>query len=129
MIYTGADTWYPSWAADGNLYSPWTDGRVNGLGSNSSGDDATTGYTTILGSDPLNLVVTNQGVFKSSPRPYAGRYPCGSLVYHGVWYYGTYCLHLRDSRWNWFEFNGSPTLEQEHVSKIECWPRRRQFRL
>ena len=20
------DTWYPSWAADGNLYSPWTDG-------------------------------------------------------------------------------------------------------
>ena len=23
--YTGADTWYPSWASDGNLYSPWTD--------------------------------------------------------------------------------------------------------
>ena len=20
------DTWYPTWAADGNLYSPWTDG-------------------------------------------------------------------------------------------------------
>ena len=29
--YTGADTWYPSWASDGNLYSPWTDGDVNGL--------------------------------------------------------------------------------------------------
>ena len=29
--YTGADTWYPSWASDGNLYSPWTDGNVNGL--------------------------------------------------------------------------------------------------
>ncbi len=28
--YTQADTWYPSWAADGNLYSPWTDGVVNG---------------------------------------------------------------------------------------------------
>lgn len=34
--YTGADTWYPSWAADGNLYSPWTDGNVNGLSSGSA---------------------------------------------------------------------------------------------
>jgi hypothetical protein len=25
--YTGADTWYPSWANDGNLYSPWPDGK------------------------------------------------------------------------------------------------------
>jgi len=64
--YTGADTWYPSWAADGN---------VNGLGSGSSGENATTGHATILGDDPLKLVVTNQGVFKSSPRPYEGRYP------------------------------------------------------
>jgi len=91
--YTGADTWYPSWAADGNLYSPWTDGNVNGLGSSSGGDGATTGHATILGDDPLKLTVTNQGIFKSSPRPYEGRYPCGSLVHDGVWYYGTYCLH------------------------------------
>ena len=91
--YTGADTWYPSWASDGNLYSPWTDGNVNGLSSNSGGEQATTGQATILGDDPLKLVVTNQGVFAGSPRPYEGRYPCGSLVYHGVWYYGTYCLH------------------------------------
>ena len=91
--YTGADTWYPSWAADGNLYSPWTDGKVNGLGSNSSGTNATTGHATILGDDPLHLVVTNHGVFASNPRPYEGRYPCGSLVFKGVWYYGTYCLH------------------------------------
>jgi hypothetical protein len=91
--YTGADTWYPSWAADGNQYSPWTDGNVNGLGSGSGGEGATTGHATILGDDPMRLVVTNQGVFKSSPRPYEGRYPCGSLVHNGVWYYGTYCLH------------------------------------
>ncbi|HNQ90035.1 MAG TPA: hypothetical protein PKM73_15570 [Verrucomicrobiota bacterium] len=91
--YTGADTWYPSWASDGNLYSPWTDGTVNGLGSTSGGENAATGHATILGEDPLHLVVTNQGVFKSSPRPYEGRYPCGSLVHDGVWYYGTYCLH------------------------------------
>ena len=30
---SGADTWYPSWAADGNLYSPWADGTVNGVSS------------------------------------------------------------------------------------------------
>ena len=95
--YTGADTWYPSWAADGNLYSPWTDGNVNGLGSGSGGENATTGHATILGDDPLKLTVTNQGVFKSSPRPYEGRYPCGSLVQDGIWYYGTYCLHPNGS--------------------------------
>lgn len=91
--YTGADTWYPSWAADGNLYSPWTDGNVHGLGVSSGGEGAATGHATILGDDPLKLVVTNHGTYKSSPRPYEGRYPCGSLVHDGVWYYGTYCLH------------------------------------
>jgi hypothetical protein len=107
--YTGGDTWYPSWAADGNLYSPWTDGNVNGLGCSSAGEGAATGHATILGDDPLKLVVTNQGVFKSSPRPYAGRYPCGSLVYGGVWYYGTYCLH--------------PSGGVRHTDGILCnWP-------
>lgn len=91
--YTGADTWYPSWASDGNMYSPWTDGTVNGVSSSSAGENATTGHATIIGNDPLRLIVTNQGTWKSSPRPYEGRYPCGSLVYNGVWYYGTYCLH------------------------------------
>ena len=91
--YVNADTWYPSWAADGNLYSPWTDGNVNGLNSDSGGKKATTGYATIVGDDPLKLQVVDQGVYKSDPSPYAGRYPCGSLVYNGVWYYGTYCLH------------------------------------
>src|SRR5512137_2106092 len=74
--YTGADTWYPSWASDGNLYSPWTDGRVNSLGSGSGGEKATTGHATILGDDPLKLTVTNEGIYPSSPRPYEGRYPC-----------------------------------------------------
>jgi hypothetical protein len=26
--YTNADTWYPTWADDGDLYSPWTDGYL-----------------------------------------------------------------------------------------------------
>ena len=91
--YVNADTWYPSWASDGNLYSPWTDGNVNGLKSGSSGKEGTTGHATILGDDPLKLQVVDQGVYTSDSSPYASRYPCGSLVYNGVWYYGTYCLH------------------------------------
>jgi hypothetical protein len=91
--YAHADTWYPSWASNDKMYSPWTDGSVNGLSSNSSGRNATTGFATIIGDDPLKLQVVDQGVYRSDPSPYASRYPCGSLVYNGVWYYGTYCLH------------------------------------
>ena len=67
--YTGADTWYPSWASDGNLYSPWTDGNVNGLNSGSGGKDASTGHAKIVGDDPLKLQIVEQGVYKSSPAP------------------------------------------------------------
>jgi len=90
--YANADTWYPSWASDGNLYSPWTDGTVNGLSSTSFGKNPTTGHATILGDSPLDLKIVNQGVYPGDPAPYEGRYPCGSLVHNGVWYYGTYCL-------------------------------------
>lgn len=91
-VYTEADTWYPSWASDGNLYSPWTDGKVNGLQSTSIGRKATTGHATIIGDDPLHLKVVDQAIYPGDPTPYGGRYPCGSLVHNGVWYYGTYCL-------------------------------------
>jgi hypothetical protein len=47
--YTTADTWYPSWASDGNLYSPWTDESVNGLGVFSGGPNAATGNAKITG--------------------------------------------------------------------------------
>jgi hypothetical protein len=53
--YAHADTWYPSWASDGNLYSPWTDGSVGDVKSGSGGEKATTGHATIVGDDPLNL--------------------------------------------------------------------------
>jgi len=91
--YGHADTWYPSWAANGNLYSPWTDGEVNGVNSSSAGPNATTGYAAILGDDPLSLRITAAATYPSAPAPYEGRYPSASLVYRGVWYYGTYCLH------------------------------------
>ena len=90
-----ADTWYPTWADDDKLYSPFTDGgcpRLDGSSesSNSAGENATTGHAVIEGDDPLSLKVYSLGLLKASPKPYQGRYPCGSLFYNKVWYYGTY---------------------------------------
>lgn len=93
------DTWYPTWANDGNLYSPWTDGgawRLDGsYDTSQSGGEVgaeRTGHGVIEGDDPLSLKVYSLGISFASPNPYHGRYPCGSLIYEGVWYYGTYCL-------------------------------------
>eukprot|EP00041_Stephanoeca_diplocostata_P006638 m.90490 g.90490 ORF g.90490 m.90490 type:complete len:629 (+) comp16461_c0_seq2:37-1923(+) len=102
-IARSADTWYPSWGADGNLYSPWTDGSVHDditgatVGSGSGGKtgngyNSTTGQAIIVGDDPFNLTITNVKTFTSSTYPYQGRYPCGSLYYKKQWWYGTYYL-------------------------------------
>ncbi|CAE7214229.1 unnamed protein product [Symbiodinium natans] len=94
--YGGADTWYPSWGADGNLYTPWTDGVVGGIRSHSacSGPSctSTTGFAKVVGDDPFNLSIQDVGVFESSTSPYHGRYPSASLHHNGIWYYGTYAL-------------------------------------
>lgn len=115
--YYVADTWYPSWASDGNLYSPWTDGSVPRLdGSRESSNSGhggrpasmtTTGQAVLEGDDPLNLKIYSLGLATATAAPYQGRYPCGSLVYDGVWYYGTYCLapdglvRYGDRAFNW----------------------------
>lgn len=99
--YTKADTWYPSWASDGNLYSPWTDGSVAEMNSFSGGANAKTGQARIEGEDPMNLTVVSLGVEQASPAPYEGRYPCGSLVYNNTWYYGTYTLATANYGLNW----------------------------
>jgi len=106
--YHVADTWYPSWASDGNLYSPWTDGQLEGVRSSSGGKNATTGQAIMTGDDPLNLKLKNLGLVRGDPTPYQGRYPCGSLVYNGVWYYGTYCL--------------GPAGRIEHEGVVWNWP-------
>ena len=98
--WTG-DTWYPSWASDDLLYSPVTD---DGKGINSSGyscnvgfpetedilNKANTGNGILKGDDPLNLEIILLEKCYADPYPYGGRYPCGSLVHNGIWYYGTY---------------------------------------
>jgi len=94
--YDMGDTWYPSWASDGKMYSNWTDGSVNGVKCMSAliwgAKVATTGFATIVGNDPLNLTFTDPAVFPDHPGPYIGRYPSANLMHNGVWYYGTYCL-------------------------------------
>lgn len=98
--YTQADTWYPSWASDGNLYSPWTDGRIGPERCSSGGENARTGQAKIVGDDPMNLTIVSLGTTAGSPKPYGGRYPCGSLVYDGTWYHGSYCLDRRNGPWD-----------------------------
>lgn len=99
--YTIADTWYPSWGEDDNLYSPFTDGEVHGIRSWSAGEDATTGHAVISGANPLYLDIHHVGVASASPGPYGGRYPSACLNLDGVWYYGTYCLADRGRGLNW----------------------------
>jgi hypothetical protein len=94
--YRCGDTFYPSWASDGNLYSPWTDGVTDGVRCSSGGDlenGFKTGHAILTGDDPLRLIIQNTSPPKRGlAAPYRGRYPCGSLVHDGIWYYGTYCL-------------------------------------
>lgn len=91
------DTWYPSWASDGNQYSPFADGTTEGETAICIEDETynnpRTGNAVMIGDDPQNLIVKNTAPPQvASPKPFEGRYPCGTLVYNGVWYYGTYCL-------------------------------------
>jgi hypothetical protein len=118
--FHAGDTWYPSWAEDGRLYSPYTDGtcpRLDGGTELSISDGSTpagyglehtsTGQAVIEGDDPLELKIYSLGLSHASSLPYHGRYPCGSLVFNNVWYYGTYCLDpaggapYGDKTYNW----------------------------
>jgi len=91
--YHCGDTFYPSWASDGNLYSPFTDGTTDGVSAGSGFPWETTGNVVMMGDDPLHLTIKNTSrPQNASSYPYGGRYPCGSLVHNGIWYYGTYCL-------------------------------------
>ncbi len=97
--YTDADTWYPSWASDGNMYSGWTDGEIGEESCHSSGGDrARTGNARITGDDPRSLTVESLGSESASALPYGGRYPSANLVHNGVWYYGTYCVDFDQSK-------------------------------
>lgn len=92
--YKNADTFYPSWASDDNLYCPWTDGFIDEDECHSFVRDgvAQTGQIKIVGNDPFHLQLENLGHMDASPAPYEGRYPSACLVYNNVWYHGSYCV-------------------------------------
>jgi hypothetical protein len=105
-----ADTWYPSWGADGRLYSPFTDGNVDRVKADGSvekvnswsgGTGAVIGHAVIEGDDVMSLKLIEAGTVAASPAPYGGRYPCACLHYNGVWYLGTYALATAPYGLNW----------------------------
>jgi hypothetical protein len=66
----------------------------------------------------VELTINNTAPPKpGSALPYQGRYPCGSLVHDGVWYYGTYCLGPsggymhKGFRWNWPNLGPMPGFQ------------------
>lgn len=120
--YKYGDTWYPTWASNDTLYSPWTDGtskRLDGYSEKSNSGfiekgtpenkfTNTTAQGVIIGRDPTTLISYSTGVVNAPSFPYQGRYPCGSLIYNGVWYYGTYCL--------------DPTANAKYGDMVINWP-------
>ena len=77
------DTWYPSWAENDILYSPWTDGKTKRLDGYTDWSQSwvdpvhiTTGQGIIIGDDPLSLIAYSIGLDKSS---LAAPYPALSL--------------------------------------------------
>ena len=99
--YGAADTWYPSWAKDGKLYSPFTDGNANKVSAWSIGERAVVGFTVMEAENPYNLKFGRTGIIAGDPEPYGGRYPCANLFYDGVWYIGTYGLAGENYGLNW----------------------------
>ncbi|MBC7350993.1 MAG: hypothetical protein H5U08_01435 [Thermogutta sp.] len=107
--YTAADTWYPSWAADGRMYSCFTDGTVGEFRSFSgAGARSVVGHAIIEGDHPLHLTVRDPGTIPGSALPYQGRYPSANLFYQGIWYIGTYTL--------------APAGRVEHEGTVYNWP-------
>lgn len=79
--YTDADYWYPAWAADGNLYSGFGDGRIEGCDHSIHA-----GMARITGEHPLDLKFHYLGnVNKRTPGQF---FNCTNLILDGVWYYG-----------------------------------------
>ena len=119
--YHCGDTIYPSWAGDGSLYTPWTDGKTDGITCTSGGslkNGFKTGHAVLIGENPLDLTIRNTSPPKRGlAAPYRGRYPCGSLVYNGIWYYGTYCLgpsagyEHEGFEWNWPNLGPMPGFQ------------------
>jgi hypothetical protein len=93
--YEAADTWFPCWCSDGELRSPFTDGKVGDIAAGTPNP----GAARISGDDPLNLEIaplTTVNSHLGGGAHSCGRYPSAALVFNSVWYYGTYLLTDHD---------------------------------
>lgn len=74
--YENADTFYPSWFSDGNLYCPWTDGFLGSDECHSYLRDGVTqtGQVKIVGDEPFRLQQLQPGGSGNSAaqRPVSG---------------------------------------------------------
>ena len=99
-----ADTWYPSWSDDGDLYTPFEDGTCQLGGSNSSSNNSTVraaastnGWAILRGDDALQLEVVAAGTapaINASAEIFERcnqNYVYSSLVSKGVWYLSKNC--------------------------------------
>ena len=100
--YTGADTWYLQSGGDGNLYSCWTDGEMDGFATNSNIRSNAVGQARITGHDPINLKFENIGRMWSGGANY---YPCVSLVVDSTFYIGTYNAFNHEGYFNGFRYS------------------------
>ena len=108
--YTEADTWYLAWGPDGDLWSPYADGVVDGQRVVSTWSDdgfwfgplgqgaglpgtVTTGWARVTGGAPDELRVSPVGVLEHRSPRWHGVYPCASLVTESAWFSGTYSVH------------------------------------
>lgn len=114
--YEKADTWYPTWANDGKLYTPYADGEACGetifctwspsiekffsnLGEGAPERpqdferQVEAGHAILTGGDPMDLKIEVLPKFTQRSERFHGSYPCGSFIHEGIWYYGQYYLH------------------------------------
>jgi hypothetical protein len=131
--YTGADTWYPSWAPDGELYSTWTDGYIwtDRVLDPLQCSYCSSAYSRLRqepksGTGALHLYHCHSNVdppctgqaklVGASPlnleiiplgKMFSGQnlYPCVSLVAKGVFYVGDYDAYNDGGRFNGFRFS------------------------
>ncbi|HEX8103754.1 MAG TPA: DUF4185 domain-containing protein [Solirubrobacteraceae bacterium] len=102
-----SDTYYPSWGADGRLYSPFMDGSCGGMGSfgGSPADRRRGGplselapTSTVMGTavatgETADGLALRCATIQDEHKGWDGRYASASLNLDGVWYYGSYLLN------------------------------------
>jgi spore germination protein YaaH len=94
-----ADTWYPSWAENGDLYTPFEDGEIVVGETNTTvrAMASRNGWAILRGDDALSLEVvaaSNAPAVNASAEIFARcnqNYVYSSLVHDGVWYLSKNC--------------------------------------